>query len=173
MRAIVTRVYDHQGEIEVGDEASLGAALNRRDAIGGGEFWLAENAGGYPCLAIRVSGDYADIHYFPKSGHPGFRFMNDTDDSSPGEYTIFRYLGSDPADGTEVPNEFVVSHIVAVTVAWSTHGVPVNCRRASGSSSSRASRAEDEEPPNGSLHRTWTRAARGAGVSSRRAGPGR
>lgn len=58
---------------QVKSDKSLIAALEWRDDRGGAQFWLTPDEQKYPALAIRVSGDLADVHYFPQEGHPGFR----------------------------------------------------------------------------------------------------
>ena len=52
------------------DIEGLTAALARRDDHNGGKFWLTPDEGWYPALAIRISGDVADVHYFPSDCHP-------------------------------------------------------------------------------------------------------
>jgi hypothetical protein len=57
----------------VDDEESLTETLAMRDSRGGAEFWLAHGDREFPRLAIRVTGDIADVIFFPKDDHPGFR----------------------------------------------------------------------------------------------------
>jgi hypothetical protein len=98
------------------DIESLRAALAWRDLKGGAIFWLGDGHGEYPQLAIRISGDFADIHYFPEEGHPGFRSLGG-EGLPKGGMTTFIYDGSDPAEGEDTPNEFVVSPAVVWLVA--------------------------------------------------------
>jgi hypothetical protein len=62
----------------------------------------------YPELGIRISGESADIHYFPEDGHPGFRCVGG-EGLPQGGMTTLVYEGSDPGTGEDTPNEFVVS----------------------------------------------------------------
>ncbi|MCP5120202.1 MAG: hypothetical protein GY953_56115 [bacterium] len=98
------------------NEQGVEHALSTRDARGGGEFWLAEGIGEYPCLGSIVSGEQSNIHYFPEKGHPGFRCLGGK--GLPPEGTsIFVFDAGDPGDGIEVPNDFVVPVATAVVVA--------------------------------------------------------
>src|SRR5262249_52007006 len=103
-------------ELEVHDEKSLDKALAWRDERGGALFWITANAETYPQLGIRVSGDFADIHYFPREGHPGFRCLGGEGLPKNG-FTKLVYEGCDPASGEDEPNEFVVPFKTARTVA--------------------------------------------------------
>jgi len=100
----------------VADEKSLDAALAWRDDRGGGVFWLTPDEERYPALAIRVSADVADVHYFPRNGHPGFRCLGG-DGLPKGRLTTLVYHGADPATGEQTPNEFVVPFETARAVA--------------------------------------------------------
>ena len=95
---------------------ALLTALETLDQCGGGEFWLASEAGHLPALAIRLSGQLADVHYFPGDGHPGFRLLGDLD-LPIGGTTLFVYEGCDPFSGESVPNEFVTSASRALSIA--------------------------------------------------------
>jgi hypothetical protein len=95
----------HEREI-VGDDA-LASTLHFRDARGGADLWVSDAPGSFPCLAIRLSGPLATIHFFPKEGHPGFRC---TAPGSPENgATRFVFEGCDPASGESVPTKFVLS----------------------------------------------------------------
>jgi hypothetical protein len=100
----------------VEDEKSLDLALSWRDDRGGGIFWLTPDAATHPVLAIRVSGDVADVHYFPRDGHPGFRCLGGDGLPTVGLTTLV-YEGADPATGEETPNEFVVPVETARAIA--------------------------------------------------------
>ena len=56
----------------VRDEQHLVDILAQKDERGGGEFWLADELGSYPCLAIVVSGESSFVIYFPEERHAGF-----------------------------------------------------------------------------------------------------
>ncbi len=101
---------------DVEDEAGLERVLAMRDEHGGAEFWLGEAAGSYPCLAIRVSGNHCDIHFFPKERHPGFRCLGGQGLPEDG-LTTFVFKGCQPGSGEEVPNVFVVPFATALSVA--------------------------------------------------------
>ena len=109
---------NHQGSQSVADEQALGAVLAQRDARGGAEFWLAERSGGFPCLALVVSGLVSHVSYFPAKGHPGFRCLRPTE-SEPllAVDILFVWVGCDPASGEWVPNAFVVPFPTASAVA--------------------------------------------------------
>jgi hypothetical protein len=92
------------------------AALGWRDDRGGGIFWLSPDDERYPALAIRVSGDLADVHYFPRDGHPGFRCLGG-EGLPQGGLTTFVYRECEPATGEKILNKFVVSFEIASAVA--------------------------------------------------------
>jgi hypothetical protein len=101
---------------EAHDEEGLEAILRGRDSRGGALFWLSDGAGSFPCLAIRVSGNLSDIHYFPRGEHPGFVCLGGRD--LPLHATsILVFEGCDPGDGEEQSNEFIVPFATALTVA--------------------------------------------------------
>jgi hypothetical protein len=79
-------------------------------------FWLSGEDAQYPCLAIRVSGDAADVHYFPKEGHRGFQCLGGERLPKDG-YTTLVYEGSDPRDGEDTPNSFIVPVKTAHSIA--------------------------------------------------------
>ena len=110
------RVFGNRTEWDATDEESVVAALTTQDEYGGGEFWLAQHAGDYPCLVIQTSAGFANIHYFPADRHPGFRYVSPSALDADGS-TLFRYVGCDPEAGIDVPNEFVTGVDEAVTVA--------------------------------------------------------
>ena len=85
-------------------------------SFGGAAFWLAPSPGQFPALAIRVSGEFADVHYFPHGNHPGFRFLGRLE-LPVGATTLFVFEGCDPASGEAVPNEFITSATTALSVA--------------------------------------------------------
>jgi hypothetical protein len=93
---------------DVRNEGALKDALASRDSRGGAVFWLAHDNAEYPTLAIRISGDVADVHYFPHDGHPGFRCLGG-EGLPAGGMTTLVYDGCDPGIGEDTPNEFVVS----------------------------------------------------------------
>ena len=101
---------------QVADDKSLDAALASRDDRGGGMFWLTPEPERYPTLALRVSGEVADVHYFPWDGHPGFRCLGG-DGLPNGGSTTLVYEGCDPATGEETPNEFVIPFETALAIA--------------------------------------------------------
>ncbi|MFX1450750.1 MAG: Imm1 family immunity protein [Promethearchaeota archaeon] len=109
-------VSGYQTEWVVDDEHSLDNILRTRDDMKGGEFWLADVAGEYPCLSIIIYQNLSTIHYFPKENHPGFRCLGGEGLPS-GGMTIFVYQGCDPRDGIEIPNKFVVPFTTALAVA--------------------------------------------------------
>jgi hypothetical protein len=67
-------------------------------------------------LAIRVSGDLADVHFFPRDGHPGFRCLGSEGMPDVGSMR-FVFQGCDPAYGEDTPNEFVVTLRTAKSIA--------------------------------------------------------
>lgn len=97
------------------DDRSLEQVLTQRDERGGGIFWLTlDNE--YPALVVGASGDMADVHYFPRENHPGFRCLGG--DASPETgFTTLVYPGCDPSGGENVPNEFIVSFQIARAIA--------------------------------------------------------
>jgi len=101
---------------QIDDTGALKMALEWRDSRGGAEFWLAHEGGAYPCLAVRLDGSAADVHYFPDAEHPGFRCLGGAGLPA-GGVTKLVYEGCDPGDGEEVPNEFIVTAAVAARLA--------------------------------------------------------
>lgn len=110
------RVDSYRQTWEVEDDKSLEAVLAWRDDREGGIFWLTPDGARYPALAIRVSGDVADVHYFPRNGHPGFRCLGGRGLPEGGSTTLV-YQGCDPASGEQTPNEFVIPFETARSVA--------------------------------------------------------
>lgn len=103
-------------ERRIKDIDGLMSVLARRDSLGGGIFFLAPDDGDYPCLCMRVSGDVADIHFYPEEGHCGFRCLGG--EALPeGGLTTLLYEGCDPALGEETPNEFIMPFAVACRAA--------------------------------------------------------
>jgi hypothetical protein len=111
------KVFRGSRSWDVEDEPLLEAALSDRDAKGGAWFLLGDSDQGYPQLSITVSGGVADVHYYPRDGHAGFRCMAPDQLSDVDAFTTFVYEGCDPASGEQVPNEFVVQVDVAMSVA--------------------------------------------------------
>ena len=90
-------------------------ALAWRDSRGGALFWLSHEEE-FPLLAIRISGESADVSFFPKEGHPGFRCLGG-EGLPRDQNTSFVFEGCDPTTGEDTPNEFVVSLETASSVA--------------------------------------------------------
>jgi hypothetical protein len=113
------RIEGHHREWSAADETALEQVLRFRDRLGGGQFWLSHDDDPYPTVAIRVSGDLADVHYFPFKGHPGFRALASPSVRSEqgGKTTTFVYEGCDPASGEESPIEFTLPVDRAVSLA--------------------------------------------------------
>ncbi len=76
----------------------LQAVLAWRDDKGGAILWFGDPHPKYPELAVRISGEFADIHYFPEDGHPGFRCLGGNGLPEGGRTTLV-YEGSDPGSG--------------------------------------------------------------------------
>jgi hypothetical protein len=113
------RIDGHHREWSEADETTLEQVLRFRDRVGGGQFWLCHDDGAYPAVAIRVSGDVADVHYFPFDGHPGFRALPSPSvrlDHGGGTTTLL-YERCDPSSGEQSPSEFIVSVDAAVSLA--------------------------------------------------------
>jgi len=110
------RVYGYCQTWHVDDQKSLDAVLAWRAACGGAIFWLLPDEEEYPTLAVRVSADLADVMYFPRPGHPGFRCLGGRG-LPEGGLTTLVYPGCDPASGEEEPNEFIVPFETARCVA--------------------------------------------------------
>jgi hypothetical protein len=110
------RIGGYRKMWHVSDAESLAAALAWRDARGGGIFWLSPDEDEFPALTARVSGEVADVHYFPYEGHPGYRCLSGECLPEDG-MTTFVYEGADPSTGEETPNEFVISFETARSLA--------------------------------------------------------
>jgi hypothetical protein len=110
------RVDGHYKWWQVEDDKGLEAVLAWRDDRGGAIFWLRPNEEMYPALAILVSGDRADVEYFPREDHPGFRCLGGQGLPKGGMTTLV-YRGCDPATGEVTPNEFVVPFETARAIA--------------------------------------------------------
>jgi hypothetical protein len=110
------KIEGHHRRWEARDAGALEQVLRFRDDVGGAMFWLADDDEPHPAMAIRVSGDLADVHYFPHEGHPGFRAL--VESSAPrAPMTTFIYEGCDPAAGEETPSEFVLPAAAAIEIA--------------------------------------------------------
>ncbi len=109
-------VSGHYRNWEINDEQFLNAVLATRDSKGGALFWMGHTEGGFPALAIRVSGELTDVHYFPTEGTAGFRCLGG-DGLPPHAMTKFIYEGCDPAAGEETPNEFIIPFEMASLIA--------------------------------------------------------
>jgi len=117
------RVEGHHRSWNAVDESALEQILRFRDGVGGGQFWLAHADGAYPAVAIRVSGDLADVHYFPFEGHPGFRALASPSaaEGSCCQSITLVYEGCDPSTGAESPIEFIVPIATAIDLAKEFH----------------------------------------------------
>jgi hypothetical protein len=105
--------HNYQTEV-IGTIEGLRNSLATPDSRGGGEFWLDVVGRDFPCIAVRTTRGHADVHYFPSSGHPGFRLLSNC--SQPTDVN-FQFEGCDPYDGELVPGEFVVELSAAQAVA--------------------------------------------------------
>ncbi len=105
-----------QGTRHVHNQQALQEALSYRDNRGGAVFWLTHDGEEYPKLAIRVSGEIADVHFFPKDAHPGFRCLGGAGLPQGGMTTLV-FDGCDPGAGEDTPNEFVVPVETAGAIA--------------------------------------------------------
>ncbi|MFT3883276.1 MAG: Imm1 family immunity protein [Gemmatales bacterium] len=111
------RVEEYSRSLEVTDVKELAAALHSRDERGGALFCLTPDENErYPSLVIRVTKDYADVHYFPCDGHPGFRCLGGVDLPETG-WTRFVYKGCDPEAGEGTPNKFIIPFDSACAIA--------------------------------------------------------
>lgn len=102
--------------IPIHTERDLQDVMNRRDRKNGLEVWFAESTNSFPCIAVRISPPWCDIHFFPQDGHPGFRCMSN-EFLDEGE-TRFLFQGCDPGDGELVPNEFVIPVRDMQAIVW-------------------------------------------------------
>jgi len=110
------RIEGHHRRWNASDETALEDVLRFRDDLGGAQFWITDDDDPFPAVAIRLSGDFADVHYFPHDGHPGFRALAETPPPA-GQTTTFIYEGCDPPTGEETPSEFVLLASTAIDVA--------------------------------------------------------
>jgi hypothetical protein len=113
---ILVTVSGCQRNWDIQDLGALQQALASRDSLGGALFWLAHADDEYPTLAIRISGDVADVHFFPRDNHPGFRCLGG-DGLPEGGMTTLVFEGCDPGSGEDTPNEFVVPASTACEIA--------------------------------------------------------
>jgi hypothetical protein len=98
------------------DDRGLSDVLGWRDFLGGAIFFLEPDDADYPLLCMRVSGNVADIIFYPTDGHPGFRCLGG-EGLLEGGMTTLVYEGCDPADGEAEPNRFIVPFAKACSVA--------------------------------------------------------
>jgi hypothetical protein len=110
------QVDGYRQKWHVEDDKSLEGVLAWRDNRGGGIFWLTPDEERYPVLAVCVSGNVADVTYFPRDRHPGFRCLGGNG-LPEGGLTTLVYEGCDPASGEQEPNEFIVPFETACSVA--------------------------------------------------------
>ena len=114
------RIEGHNRKWDAHDESALEDVLRFRDGVGGGLFWISDDADSFPVMAIRISGSLADVHYFPDEDHPGFRALAEPSQQRGGT-TAFIYEGCDPATGEETPSEFVLPVSTAILIAKEFH----------------------------------------------------
>jgi hypothetical protein len=110
------RIDGYRQTWNVDNEMELNGVLAWRDDRAGAIFWLAADEASDPTLAIRVSGSVADVHYFPREGHPGFRALGGNGLPEHG-FTTLVYEGADPATGEQCANEFIVTFETAQAIA--------------------------------------------------------
>jgi len=110
------QVGSYRQSWQVTNAEELAAAMAWRDDKGGALFYITPDNQQYPSLAIRVTEGYADVHYFPYDGHPGFRCL-EGDGLPEGGWSRFVYQGCDPGTGEDSPNEFVVPFATAAAIA--------------------------------------------------------
>jgi hypothetical protein len=117
------RIQGHNREWDADDETALEQVLAFRDDVGGALFWLTDDEDPHLALAIRISGDLADVHYFPEEGHPGFRALAEPSAArvKENQMTTLIYEGCDPATGEETPSEFVLPVSTAIALARQFH----------------------------------------------------
>jgi hypothetical protein len=114
-RSHFVRVDQYRQSWQVTNVKQLVAALASRDDKGGALFHITPGDERYPSLAIRVTKDYADVHYFPYDGGPVFRCLGG-EGLPEGGWTSFVYQGCDPGTGEETPNEFIVPFATACAI---------------------------------------------------------
>jgi hypothetical protein len=111
------RVEEHTRSWRVANAMELAAALTSRDEKGGALFFISpDDDQRCPSLAIRVTKDYADVHFFPYDGHPGLRCLGGIGLPKDG-WTSFVYQGCDPGTGEETPNQFIIPFSTARAIA--------------------------------------------------------
>lgn len=98
------------------DEEALETTLMWRDSRGGADFWLSQEGEEFPCLAMQISGNVGHVMYFPRDGHPGFRCLGGEGLAEGGDTKLI-FPGCDPADGEDVPNQFIVPFGKALLIA--------------------------------------------------------
>jgi hypothetical protein len=113
-------IEGHNREWKADDPDELADVLAFRDPLGGAQFWLSHTGLPHPLVAIRISGDLCDVHYFPSEGHPGFRALA-TPPAMNNQSVTFTYEGCDPASGEDVPARFVLSFASVVAIAREFH----------------------------------------------------
>ena len=111
-------ILSHRGEESAESPEELEHILLHRDSRGGGEFWISEVAGAFPCLLVGFSAEVAHVIWFPSEEHPGFRCLCLLDcPTLEGTFTLFVWDGCDPGTGELIPNEFVLDRSIASRVA--------------------------------------------------------
>lgn len=94
----------------------LSDVLGWRDSVGRAIFFLEPDDADYPLFCMRVSGNVADIIFYPVNGHPGCRCLGG-EGLPEGGMTNLVYEGCDPSDGEVEPNRFIVPFSKACAVA--------------------------------------------------------
>jgi hypothetical protein len=113
------QIEGHHRHWQVATEAELGAVLLFRDGVGGARFWLNADDEDFPVLAIRISGDVGDVHYFPAEGHPGSRALATLEGPEKDQTILLRYEGADPASGELTSRRFILPFATLLDVARS------------------------------------------------------
>jgi hypothetical protein len=113
------QIEGHHRHWQVATEAELEAVLRFRDSVGGAQFWLSADDEDFPLLAMRITGDVGDVHYFPAEGDPGSRALATLEGLDTDQTVLLRYEGADPASGEMTPRRFLLPFATLVNVARS------------------------------------------------------
>jgi hypothetical protein len=123
------RIEDFDSECDMTKPADVEAALNKRHRGGINAFWLRHGTERFPAICILVKGDIANVHFFPREGHPGFTSVANVSGPSSNETSVFFARPTEKAwvrndalvpfsDALKAAQEFAVSKTMPKCIQW-------------------------------------------------------
>jgi|SRR5580693_9061754 hypothetical protein len=108
-------LQDMKGSFQVENSVALEEKLNKRYGSGVNEFWLSHKNDDGAKLAILVSNELANVHYFPPGKHPGYNSIGSIPELDVRGYSKFSI--NNPDELQWIGNAHVVPFSAAVNAA--------------------------------------------------------